>query len=72
MMIDHIPGTTKMMAIVKALRRIDYVTTCDAADLIEAQAASLTAMRNELCQLCGKYQVAYLGACDGCRWKEEA
>lgn len=26
-------------------------------------------MRDELCQLCGKYQQAHEGACDGCRWK---
>lgn len=42
----------------------------NAADLIEDQAAELDAMRNELCRMCGKYQVAHLGACDGCRWKE--
>lgn len=27
--------------------------------------------RNELCNLCGKYEMAHMGACDGCRWKEE-
>lgn len=26
--------------------------------------------RNELCLLCGKYKEKHLGACDGCRWKE--
>ncbi len=25
---------------------------------------------NELCLLCGDYKQEYLGACDGCRWKE--
>ena len=28
------------------------------------------AMRNELCQYCGKYKQAHDGACDGCRWRE--
>lgn len=28
------------------------------------------AMRNELCQYCGKYKQAHNGACDGCRWEE--
>ena len=32
----------------------------------------LAAMRNELCYLCGKYREAHNGACDGCRWKEDA
>lgn len=28
------------------------------------------AVRNELCQYCGKYKKAHEGACDGCRWRE--
>ena len=32
--------------------------------------SELSAMRNELCYLCGKYRDAHNGACDGCRWKE--
>lgn len=28
-------------------------------------------LRNELCLKCGKYKDAHLGACDGCRWKNE-
>lgn len=31
----------------------------------------LHAMKNELCQLCGKYKQAHEGACDGCRWREK-
>lgn len=31
----------------------------------------LHAMKNELCQYCGKYKQAHEGACDGCRWREE-
>lgn len=40
-----------------------------AADLIEAQQRQIAALRNELCQHCGKYRQAHEGACDGCRWK---
>lgn len=31
----------------------------------------LHAMKNELCQYCGKYKKAHNGACDGCRWREK-
>lgn len=44
----------------------------EAADVIEIQQREINAMRNELCQRCGKYKAAHEGACDGCRWKEEA
>ena len=27
-------------------------------------------LRNELCLRCGQYKMAYKGACDGCKWKE--
>lgn len=30
----------------------------------------LHAMKNELCQHCGKYKQAHEGVCDGCRWRE--
>ena len=30
----------------------------------------LHAMKNELCQYCGKYKHAHEGACDGCKWRE--
>nr|DAH93471.1 MAG TPA: TSP-4cc coil region of thrombospondin-4 (TSP-4) [Caudoviricetes sp.] len=49
------------------------ITLCDdlaeAADLIEAQAKEIDALRNELCLKCGKYTLAHEGACDGCRWR---
>ena len=38
-------------------------------ELHEAK-SELTAMRNELCYLCGKYREAHNGACDGCRWEK--
>lgn len=44
----------------------------EAADVIEIQQREINAMRNELCQRCGRYKAAHKGACDGCRWKEEA
>ena len=41
-----------------------------AADLIEAQAKEIDALRNELCLKCGNYTLAHEGACNGCRWRE--
>ena len=40
-------------------------------ELNEAK-SELDAMRNELCFKCGNYREAHNGACDGCRWKEDA
>lgn len=49
------------------------ITLCDdlagAADLIEARAKEIDALRNELCLKCGNYTLAYEGACNGCRWR---
>ena len=49
------------------------ITLCDdleeAADLIEAQAKEIDALRNELCLKCGNYKLAHEGACNGCRWR---
>ena len=42
----------------------------EAADLIEAQAKEIDALRNELCLKCGNYTLAHEGACDGCKWRE--
>ena len=51
------------------------ITLCDdlieAADLIEAQAKEIDALRNELCLKCGNYTLAHEGACNGCRWRRE-
>ena len=27
--------------------------------------------RNELCLKCGNYKQKHLGACDGCRWRDD-
>lgn len=49
------------------------ITLCDdlagAADLIEALAKEIDALRNELCLKCGNYTLAHEGACNGCRWR---
>lgn len=49
------------------------ITLCDdlagAADLIEARAKEIDALRNELCLKCGNYTLAHDGACNGCRWR---
>ena len=37
---------------------------------IAEQRKALRDLRNELCQLCGKYKQAHEGACYGCRWKQ--
>ena len=41
----------------------------EAADLIDAQAKEIDALRNELCLKCGNYTLAHEGACNGCRWR---
>lgn len=41
----------------------------EAADLIEAQAKEIDALRNELCLKCGNYKLSHEGACNGCRWR---
>ena len=54
--------------------RMALASACKARDearkqLHEAK-SELTAMRNELCYLCGNYREAHNGACDGCRWEK--
>lgn len=41
----------------------------EAADLIEARAKEIDALRNELCLKCGNYTLSHEGACNGCRWR---
>ena len=38
---------------------------------VEEEQSELHAMKNELCQYCGKYKQAHEGACDGCKWREK-
>lgn len=42
----------------------------EAADLIEAKAKEIDALRNELCLKCGNYTLSHEGACNGCRWRK--
>lgn len=37
---------------------------------VKEEQSELHAIKNELCQYCGKYKHAHEGACDGCRWKQ--
>ena len=37
---------------------------------VEEEQSELHAMKNELCQYCGKYKYAHEGACYGCRWRD--
>ena len=37
---------------------------------VKEEQSELHAMKNELCQHCGKYKNSHEGACDGCRWRE--
>ena len=37
---------------------------------VEEEQSELHAMKNELCQYCGKYKQAHEGACDGCKWRK--
>ena len=42
-----------------------------AAELSEARAKEIDAVRNELCLKCGNYTLAHEGACNGCRWRRK-
>lgn len=46
-------------------------TAAQAFDFAIAAMKDLEVCRNELCLRCGAYKQRHLGACDGCRWKEE-
>lgn len=49
--------------------RMAMASACKERDELKKE---LDAMRNELCYLCGKYREAHNGACDGCRWENDA
>ena len=48
----------------------DGLAQFDKAVAVEEEQSELHAMKNELCQYCGKYKYAHEGACYGCRWME--
>lgn len=37
---------------------------------VKEEQSELHAIKNELCQYCGKYKQAHEGACDGCKWRD--
>ena len=37
---------------------------------VKEEQSELHAMKNELCQYCGKYKQAHDGSCDGCKWRD--
>lgn len=37
---------------------------------VKEEQSELHAMKNELCQYCGKYKQVHEGACDVCKWRE--
>ena len=49
--------------------RMALATACKERDESRKE---LAAMRNELCYKCGNYREAHNGACDGCRWRNDA
>ena len=49
--------------------RMALASACKERDEVRKQ---LHEAKNELCCKCGNYRDADNGACDGCRWKEEA
>ena len=61
-------------AIARRDKQIEYMKQGMAqlakAVAVKEEQSELRAMKNELCQYCGKYKQAHEGACDGCRWRE--
>ena len=49
--------------------RMALAASCKERDEVRKQ---LHESKNELCYLCGKYREAHNGACDGCRWRNDA
>ena len=49
--------------------RMALASACKERDEVRKE---LHEAKNELCCKCGNYREAHNGACDGCRWKEEA
>ena len=56
--------------------RMSLASACKERDEVRKELheakSELNAMRNELCYLCGKYREAHNGACNGCRWENDA
>lgn len=41
------------------------VGECDICSKVEI----IEELKNELCLQCGKYELAHVGACNGCKWE---
>ena len=52
-------------------RRDKQIEDMAKAVAVKEEQSELHAMKNELCQYCGKYKHAHEGACDGCKWREK-
>lgn len=52
-------------------RRDKQIEDMAKAVAVKEEQSELHAMKNELCQYCGKYKYAHEGACDGCKWREK-
>lgn len=57
-------------AIARRDKQIEDMEQLAKAVALKEEQSELHAMKNELCQCCGKYKQAHEGACDGCRWRE--
>ena len=52
-------------------RRDKQIEDMAKAVAVKEEQSELHAIKNELCQYCGKYKYAHEGACDGCKWREK-
>ena len=57
---------TNYKELVAALREKE---SRDNRELLDAAAREIENLRDELCQRCGKYRVAHMGGCNGCRYE---
>lgn len=59
-----------MSKFTELIEELEYAidNDCD-YQLIEDVKTEFENCRDELCEKCGKYREAYLGACDDCRYK---
>ena len=57
-------------AIARRDKQIEGMAKLAKAVVVKEEQSELHAMKNELCQYCGKYKKAHEGACDGCKWRD--
>ena len=71
-MIGYIKALENIADAIWYLNQVVDITDDDCQKVLQGlQQASdtLTDSRNELCERCGRYEEAHLGACDHCRWR---